>query len=79
MVVVSLNLSRRPFKFGFRPLQKIVDRAFGRYDAIVVHSTPEVAGFVDLHWQAEGAVPGGGDGASLGGAVGFGAAGLTPQ
>ena len=49
MVVVSLNLSRRPFKFGFRPLQKIVDRAFGRYDAIVVHSTPEVAGFVDLH------------------------------
>ena len=49
MVVVGLNLSRRPFKFGFRPLQNVVDRAFGRYDAIVVHSTPEIAGFVDLH------------------------------
>ena len=49
MVVVGLNLSRRPFKFGFRPLQKIIDRAFGRYDAIVVHSTPEIAGFAELH------------------------------
>jgi glycosyltransferase involved in cell wall biosynthesis len=49
MVVVGLNLSRRPFKFAFRPLQKVIDRAFGRYDAIVVHSTPEIAGFVNLH------------------------------
>jgi glycosyltransferase involved in cell wall biosynthesis len=49
MVIVSLNLSRRPFKFGFRPLQKLVDRALGRYDGIVVHSTPEIAGFAELH------------------------------
>jgi hypothetical protein len=49
MVVVGLNLSRRPFKFAFRPLQKVVDGAFGRYDAIVVHSSPEVDSFVDLH------------------------------
>src|SRR6478672_9606687 len=49
MVVVGLNLSRRPFKFAFQPLQKVVDRAFRRYDAIVVHSSPEVASFVELH------------------------------
>lgn len=49
MVVVGLNLSRRPFKFAFQPLQKLVDRALGRYDAIVVHSSPEVASFVALH------------------------------
>jgi len=49
MVVVGLNLSRRPFKFGFQPLQTVVDRAFKRYDAIVVHSSPEIASFTGLH------------------------------
>jgi glycosyltransferase involved in cell wall biosynthesis len=49
MVVLSLNLSRRPFKFGIAPLQRLIDRALARYDAIVVHSSPEVAGFVTLH------------------------------
>ena len=49
MVVLSLNLSRRAFKFPFPPLQHLIDGALRRYDAIVVHSQPEVAGFVALH------------------------------
>jgi glycosyltransferase involved in cell wall biosynthesis len=49
MVVLSLNLSRRAFHFGFPPLQRMIDRALGRYDTIVVHSSPEIASFVQLH------------------------------
>jgi hypothetical protein len=49
MVVLSLNLSRRAFRFGFPPLQRMIDRALGRYDAILVHSSPEIASFVELH------------------------------
>lgn len=49
MVVLSLNLSRRAFKFGNSALQSVVDRALGRYDAVVVHSSPEIASFVALH------------------------------
>lgn len=49
MVVLSLNLSRRAFKTSLRPLQKLIDEALGRYDAIVVHSTPEIANFAELH------------------------------
>jgi glycosyltransferase involved in cell wall biosynthesis len=49
MVVLSLNLSRRAFKVGLPPVQRTIDRALGRYDAIVVHSSPEIASFVALH------------------------------
>ena len=49
MVVVGLNLSRRAFKTRIGPLQRIIDKALGRYDAIVVHSRPEVTNFVELH------------------------------
>jgi glycosyltransferase involved in cell wall biosynthesis len=49
MVVVTLNLSRRPIRIGFPLLQRFVDRALGRFDAIVVHSSPEVDQFVHLH------------------------------
>jgi glycosyltransferase involved in cell wall biosynthesis len=49
MVVLSLNLSRRPFSIGATAIQRIFDRALRRYDAIVVHSSPEVASFVELH------------------------------
>jgi glycosyltransferase involved in cell wall biosynthesis len=49
MVVLSLNLSRRPLKFGLSPLQHLIDRALGRYDAVVVHSSPEIARFAALH------------------------------
>lgn len=49
MVVLSLNLSRRPLKFGLWPLQHLIDRALNRFDVIVVHSRPEIAGFVALH------------------------------
>ncbi|NUR45060.1 MAG: glycosyltransferase family 4 protein [Sphingomonas sp.] len=49
MVVVGLNLSRRAFKTRIGPLQRIIDKALGRYDAIVVHSPAEVTSFVDLH------------------------------
>jgi glycosyltransferase involved in cell wall biosynthesis len=49
MVVLSLNLSRRPIKFGIAPLQRLIDRALARYNAVVVHSAPEIAAFVALH------------------------------
>ena len=49
MVVVGLNLSRWAFKTRIGPLQRIIDKALGRYDAIVVHSPPEVTSFVQLH------------------------------
>jgi hypothetical protein len=49
MVVLSLNLSRRPIRTAFSPLQRLVDRALGRFDTIVVHSSPEVDQFVHLH------------------------------
>lgn len=49
MVVLSLNLSRRPLKLRIPLLQRLIDRALARYDAIVVHSQPEVDAFVALH------------------------------
>ena len=49
MVVLSLNLSRRPITVPVPPLQRLLDRALQRFDAIVVHSSPEVSQFVKLH------------------------------
>jgi glycosyltransferase involved in cell wall biosynthesis len=49
MVVLSLNLSRRPFRFRIPAVQRIFDSALRRYDAIVVHSAPEIDSFVELH------------------------------
>lgn len=49
MVVLSLNLSRRPLRFPVFPLQKLINSGLRRYDAIVVHSQPEVGCFVELH------------------------------
>lgn len=49
MAVLSLNLSRRAFRVTIPALQRFIDKALGRYDAIVVHSRPEIASFVELH------------------------------
>jgi glycosyltransferase involved in cell wall biosynthesis len=49
MVVLSLNLSRRAFKLGFPPLQRLIDKSLRRYDSVVVHSSPEVRAFAELH------------------------------
>jgi len=49
MIVLSLNLSRRPIRVPVPPLQNLLDRALQRFDAIVVHSSPEVSQFVKLH------------------------------
>ena len=49
LAAVGFNLSRRPFRSGRAPIDRIVNRIFGRLDRIVVHSTPEIDQFVALH------------------------------
>lgn len=49
MVVIGLNLSRKPFTLRSLATQAVINRAFQRYDAIIVHSSPEIESFSSLH------------------------------
>lgn len=48
-VSVSLNLSRRPLKFGNHLVNALINRMFARLDLVIVHSMHEVDLFHDLH------------------------------
>ena len=48
-IAVGFNLSSRPVRLGFRPIDRIFNAIFQRLDRIVVHSRSEIALFAKLH------------------------------